>query len=65
MTKGFLQEEKREIAFETSSGCGTNLTGEVNFGNSNEASTLAINTSPGKSRKTGPGLPEIDALTAL
>jgi len=29
------------------------------------ASTEAMRTSPGKSRKTGPGLPESEALTAF
>jgi len=33
MIKGFLYEEIREIALETSSGCGIYLTGGENLGN--------------------------------
>lgn len=62
---GFLWDPSKAIAFSTSSMWGPNLGGATKIGKFIGVSIVAVKTSPGRSRKTGPGRPEMEALTAF
>lgn len=63
--KGLLCADIRLIAVSISWWWGADLLGKLKRGCSIGDSTIAVKTSPGRSRNTGPGLPVIEALTAL